>query len=240
MTAITEKGKPGYYDDFIKQIMVRVAAVGPGIQQKVKVEDVLKLVWDPACRLLTGKEDPEAEDKEEEEYKRLDIKWTFKLEDLIEEVKNLVSKCFNSISDSHENLRQTFQHAAKLTPKILAPGLGLLLKALASGSMIIEDARVYKAVKEAQMVRRDHEAAKVTMQEMSPIKCIRAGQKAGMLPNSKHKLLRDHPEKDALAKIAATAYVLIRCGMKEENLEVKIKKIGEEFRMMEGCNGQTL
>ena len=32
VTAMTEKGKPGYYDDFIKQIIVRVAAVKPGIQ----------------------------------------------------------------------------------------------------------------------------------------------------------------------------------------------------------------
>ena len=71
---------------------------------------------------VTGKEDPEAEDEEEEEYERLDIKWTFKPEDLTEEMKDLVSKCFNSISDSHENLRQAFQYAAKLTPKILAPG----------------------------------------------------------------------------------------------------------------------
>ena len=152
MIAMTEKGKPGYYDDLIKQIIIRVAAVEPGIQQKVKVEDVLKLVQDPACHLLTGKEDPDMEDKEEEEYDRLDIRWTFKPEDLTEEVKDLVSKCFNSLSDSHENLRQAFQHATKLTQKILAPGLGLLLEALASGSMIIKDAGVYKAMKEAQMV----------------------------------------------------------------------------------------
>ena len=149
MTAMTEKGKPGYYDSFIKQIIVRVATVEPGIQQKVKVGDVLKLVWDPACHLLTGKEDPDMEDKEEEEYDRLDIRWTFKPEDLTEEVKDLVSKCFDSISDSHGNLRQAFRHAAKLTPKILAPGLGLLLEVLASGLIIIEDAGIYKTMKEA-------------------------------------------------------------------------------------------
>ena len=152
MTAMTEMGKKGYCDDFIKQIIMRVAAVEPGIQQKVKVKDVLKLVWDPPCHLLTGKDDPKVEDEEEEEYNRLDIRWTFKLDDLTEEVKDLVSKCFDSISDLHENLRQAFQYAAKLTPKISAPGLGLLLQALASGSMIIKDARVYKAMKEAQMV----------------------------------------------------------------------------------------
>ena len=54
-----------------------------------------------------------------------------------------------------------------------------------------------------------------------------------MLPNPKNKLLRDHPEKDVLAKIAATAYMLIRYGMKEDKLEVKVKKIGKEFRITE-------
>ena len=71
------------------------------------------------------------------------------------------------------------------------------------------------------------------MQEMSPIKCIRTRQKARMLLNPKHKLLRDHPEKDALVKVAATTYVLIRYGMKEDKLEIKIKKIGKEFGMTE-------
>lgn len=63
------------------------------------------------------------------------------------------------------------------------------------------------------------------MQEMSPVECMRARQKARMLPNPKHKLLREYP--DVLVKIAATAYVLIRYGMKEDKLEVKVKK-GEE------------
>ena len=95
MTAMTEMGKKGYYNDFIKQIIVRVAAAEPGIQQKVKVEDVFKLVWDPACHLLTGKEDPEVEDEEEEEYDRLEIRRIFKPEDFMDEVKDLVSKCFD-------------------------------------------------------------------------------------------------------------------------------------------------
>ena len=99
--------------------------------------------------------------------------------------------------------------------------------------MIIKDAGVYKTMKEAQMVQRDHEAAKTTIQEMSPVEHIKARQKARMLLNPKHKLLRDHLEKDALMKIAATAYVLIRYGMEEDKLEVKIKKISEEFRMTE-------
>ena len=86
VTAMTEEGKPGYYNDFIKQIIVIVAAVEPGIKQKVKVEDVLNLVWDPDCHLLIGKEDQKVEEKEDKEYDRLNIRWTFKPEDLTEEV----------------------------------------------------------------------------------------------------------------------------------------------------------
>ena len=130
-------------------------------------------------------------------------------------------------SDNH------FKYAAKLSLKISPTDPGLLLEALVSGSLFIEDTGVYKAMKEAQIVQRDHEAAKTARQETSPIECMRVIQKARMLLNPKHKLLRDHPVKDALAKVMTTAYVLIRYGMKEDKLEVKIKKIGEDFRMTE-------
>ena len=67
------------------------------------------------------------------------------------EVRDEISRCFESMAEAHGAVKDAYKSAGKLIPKLSTRGMGVLLEALMVGALTIQDPTLLGILQEAQV-----------------------------------------------------------------------------------------
>ena len=73
----------------------------------------------------------------------------FKEGELMTEVWDEISRCFEAMAEAHGVVKEAYRSAGKLIPKLSTRGMGMLLEALMVGAPTIEDPTLLGILQEA-------------------------------------------------------------------------------------------
>ena len=94
-------------------------------------------------------EDEEDSDKDEV-FSPRDVEKMFKEGELMTEVQDEISRCFESMAEAHGAVKDAYKSTGKLIPKLSTRGMGLL-EALTVGMQTIQDPTLLGILQEAQV-----------------------------------------------------------------------------------------
>ena len=154
----------------------------------ITVDDIWQMIRDCSCTYVTS-EDEEDSDADEV-FSPRDIEKTFKEGELMTEVQDEISRCFECMAEVHGAVKDAYQSAGKLIPKLSTRGIGVLLEALMVGAPTIQDPVLLGILQEAWVNQRIREEVKLSS-EVSLIKRRKDRQKNRMLPNWNHRVFKD-------------------------------------------------
>ena len=124
------------YEKFIGLVIQHMSAVDTSVRNMM-VDNRWQMIKDCSCTYGTGEdeEDLDADDV----FSPRDVEKTFKEGELMTEVQHEISKCFESMAEAHEVVKDASRSASKLIPKLSTRGMGVLLEALTTGAPTIQD-----------------------------------------------------------------------------------------------------
>ena len=155
----------------------------------------------------------------DEVFSPRDIEKTFKEGELMTEVQDEISRCFESMAEAHGAVKDAYKSVGKLIPKLSTRGMGVLLEALMVGAPTIQDPTLLGILQEARVNRRIGEEVKLSG-EVSVIRRSKDRQKNRMLPDWNHKVFKDDSKYRLVGKIVAAVAIYLRYAMGEENKDV--------------------
>ena len=183
------------------------------------------MIRDGSCTYVTG-EDKEDSDSDEV-FSPRDVEKMLKEGELMTEVQDEISRCFESMAEAHGAVKDAYKSAGKLIPKLSTKGMGVLLEALMVGAPTIQDPTL-GIPQEARVNQRMREEVKLSG-EVSLIGRRKDRQKNRMLPDWNHRVFKDDSKYRLVGKIAAAEAVYLRYAMGEENKDVKLTTVGELY-----------
>ena len=133
ITRMKEDKDTATYKKFIGLVIQCVRAVDTSVKT-ITVDDIWQTIKDGSCTYVTG-EDEEDSDADEV-FSPRDIEKTFKEEELTTEVRDEISRCFESMAEAHGMVKDAYKSAGKLIPKLSTRGMGVL-EALMVGALTI-------------------------------------------------------------------------------------------------------
>ena len=86
----------------------------------------------------------------------------FKEGELMTEVRDEISRCFESMAIAHDAVKDAYKLAGKLIPKLSTRGMGLLLEALMVVASTIQDQTLLGILQEAWVNQRMREEVKLS------------------------------------------------------------------------------
>ena len=117
---------------FIGLVIQHVSAVNAS----VRTDDIWQTIKNGSCTYVTGKD--EEDSNADEVFCPEDIEKMFKEEGLMTEVRDEISRCFESMAEAHSMVKDVYRSAGKLIPKLSTRGMGVLLEALTVGVPTIQ------------------------------------------------------------------------------------------------------
>ena len=75
----------------------------------------------------------------------------FKEGELMTEVQDEISRCFEAMAEAHGAVKEAYSFAGKLILKLSTRGMGMLLEALMVGVLTIQDPTLLGVLQEAQV-----------------------------------------------------------------------------------------
>ena len=175
------------------------------------------MIKDGSCIYVTS-EDSEDLDADEV-FSPRDVEKTFKEGELMTEVQDEISRCFESMAEAHGAVKDAYKSASKLIPKLSTRGMGVLLEALMVRVPTIQDPTLHGILQEAWVNQRMREEVKLSG-EVSLINRRKDRQKNQMLPDWNHRVFKDDSKYRSVGKIAAAVAVYLRYTMGEESKDV--------------------
>ena len=100
------------------------------------------------------KEESEDDDDYKDTISTYDVINTFQARKVTRETREAISRCFRHMSEVHESMQEAFIDEGELTHILLKRGLVLLLQAMTTGSVTIQDTKAYNALVEAKIHRK--------------------------------------------------------------------------------------
>ena len=172
-------------------------------------------------------EDEEDSDADEV-FSPRDMEKTFKEGELMTEVQDEISRCFECMAEAHGAVKDAYKSGTKLIPKLSTRGMGVLLEALAVGALTIQDPALLGNLREPQVNQRVREEVKLSG-EVSLIDRRKDRQKNQMLPDWNHRVFKDDSKYRSVGKIVAAVAVYLRYTKGEETKDVKLTTVGEMY-----------
>ena len=146
ITRMKEDKDSGMYRKFIMLVIQHVSAINT-LVRTITVDDIWQMIRDGSCTYVTGedKEDLDAD----EMFSPRDIEKMFKEGELMTEVRDEISRHFESMVEAHGAVKDAYKSAGKLIPKLSTRGMGVFLEALMVGVLTIQDPTLLGILQEA-------------------------------------------------------------------------------------------
>ena len=213
ITRMKEDKDPEMYRKFIGLVIQHVSAIDT-LVRTITVNDIWQMIRDGSCTYVTS-EDEEDSDADEV-FSPWDVEKTFKEGELMTEVWDEISRCFESMDEAHGAVKDAYKSTGKLIPKLSTRGMGVLLEALMVGVPTIQDPTLPGILQEAWVNQRIREEVKLSG-DVSVIRRRKDRQKNRMLPDWNHRVFKDDSKYRSVGKIAAVVAIYLRYAMGEEN-----------------------
>ena len=136
------------YKTFIGLVIQCVSAVYTSVRT-VTVDKIWQMIKDGSCTYVTGKDEEDSD--ADEVFSPRDVENMFKEGELMKEVSDEISRCFESMAEAHGMAKDAYKSAAKLIPKLSTRGMGFLLEALMVGALTIQDQTLLGFLQEARV-----------------------------------------------------------------------------------------
>ena len=113
-------------------------------------------IKDKDCRFITGLSDSESEDDNDDDdvIRPVDVMKTFDKAELTRTIHDQISHCFENLVEAHATMKEVFIDASCLVHILPKKGLALLLEAMATESIIVQDTKAFNVFQEAKIHRR--------------------------------------------------------------------------------------
>ena len=121
VTRMKEDKDSAMYKKFIGLVIQHMSAVDTSVRA-VTVDDIWQMIKDDSCTYVTS-EDEEDSDADEV-FSLRDVEKTFKEGELMTEVRDEISRCFESMAEAHGAVKDACKSATNLIPKLSTRGDG--------------------------------------------------------------------------------------------------------------------
>ena len=113
-------------------------------------------IKDKDCRFITELSDSESEDDNDDDdvIGPVDMMKTFDKAELKRTVHDQISQCFENLAEAHATMKEDFVDASHLVHVLPKKGLALLLEAMATESIVVQDTKAFNVLQEAKIHRR--------------------------------------------------------------------------------------
>ena len=102
--------------------------IGLVIQHMSAVDDIWQMIKNGSCTYVTCEDEEDLD--ADEVFSPRDVEKTFKEGELMTEVQDEISRCFESMAEAHGVVKDAYKSATKLIPKLSTRWMGVLLEAL--------------------------------------------------------------------------------------------------------------
>ena len=145
-------------------------------------------IEDKDCRYITGtgESDSDENDDDNDVISPIDVMKTFEKGELMRTVRDNITKCFNHLTEAHSMMKEAFIEARHLVHVLPKRGLALLLEAMATGSIVVQDTKAFNILQEAKVHQRIRDEIKAQESQMCTIDLRLEKCKNHMLPNWRH------------------------------------------------------
>ena len=103
-------------------------------------------------KYITGVDEDELDD--DDAMGPIDIIRTFDRTELTKAVRDTISKCFSNMTEAHALIWNAFIEASELVHVLPKRGMALLLEAMATGSIVLQDTKAFNILQEAKAHQR--------------------------------------------------------------------------------------
>ena len=148
ITRMKEDKDSGMYRKFIGLVIQHVSAIDTSVRT-VTVDDIWQMIRDGSCTYVTSEDEEDLD--ADEVFSPRDIEKMFKEEELMTEVWDEISRCFESMTEAHGAVKDAYKSAGKLIPKLSTREMGVLLEALMVGVLTIQDPTFLGILQKAQV-----------------------------------------------------------------------------------------
>ena len=146
-----EEKDSSLHDKFIEKVIQHIGAVDTSVQD-VSVEDMVQTIKDKDCRYITGTSDSNS-DGDDDVISLTDVMKTFEKGELMRTVHDTITKCFNHLTEAHSMMKDAFIEAGHLVHILPKRGLTLLLEAMATRSIVVQDIKAFNILQRQRFIK---------------------------------------------------------------------------------------
>ena len=103
-------------------------------------------------------------------------------------IHDTISHCFENLAEAHAMMKEAFIDASRLVHVLPKKGLALLLEAMATGSIVVQDTKAFNIFKEMKIHRRIRDEIKAEESKRCAIDLQLEKWKSRMLPSWRHSV----------------------------------------------------
>ena len=183
------------------------------------------------CRFIIGLSDSKSEDDDDDDnvIGPVDMMKTFDKAELTRTICDQISHCFENLAEAHATVKEAFIDASHLVHALPKKGLALLLEAMATGSIVVQDTKAFNVLQEAKIHRRIRDEIKAEKSKRFSIDLQLEKQKKCMLPSWRHSIFYHSSKRVKIGKVAAAITVYLRFALGEKPREVPLVTVGKQF-----------
>ena len=155
ITHMKEEKDASLYVKFITKVIQYVGVLDTAVRD-VSAQEVLQTIKDRNCN-------------DDDVLGPVDVIRTFDRTELTKDVHNTISKCFSNMMEVHALIRDAFIEASELAHVLPKRGMALLLEAMVTASILVQDTREFNILQEAKAHQRIHEEIKAQENKLCAI-----------------------------------------------------------------------
>ena len=196
-------------------------------------------MWHKDCRFITGLSDSESKDDDDDDdvIGPVDVMKTFDKAELTRTICEKISHCFENLAEAHAMMKEAFIDASHLVHVLPKKGLALLLEAMATGSIVVQDTKAFNILQEVKIHRRIREEIKAKESKRCAIALQLEKWKSCMLPSWRQSVFYHSSKRVKIGKVAAAITVYLRFVLGEKPREIPLVIVGKQFPIgQESCN----
>ena len=161
-----EEKDASLYVQFITKVIQHVGALDTSVRD-VSAQEISQTIKDRNCKYITRVDDDELDDDNDDNViGPVDIIRTFDRTELTKVVQDTISKCFSNMTEVHALIRDAFIEANELVYVLPKRGMALLLEAMATGSIVVQDTKAFNILQEVKVHWKIHEEIKTQENKM--------------------------------------------------------------------------
>ena len=149
--------------------------------------------------------------------------------ELTRTILDQISHCFENLAEAHTTMKEAFFYASCLVHILPKERLALLLEAMATGSIVVQNTRAFNVLQEAKIHRRIRDEIKAEESKRCAIDLQLEKWKNCMLLSWRHKVFYHSSKCVKISKVAAAITVYLRFALGEKPREVLSVTVGKQF-----------